>query len=144
MNVSTHLRGEVPPFCYSLVMHSDTSNSSQDDIFGNLHSKTSHTRDKDIGVLHALHSFMAQHITTKTESIIIRIMHCIITSHENKYLKSLLGFLQQYNNFHRDYAYSCLEYRPSSISASLPFLAMPWGDTTGVAMSLSIKFIKQY
>lgn len=62
---STHLRGEVSPFCNSLVMHGDTSNSSQDDVLGNLHSKTSHARDKDIGALHALHSLMAQHITAE-------------------------------------------------------------------------------
>lgn len=63
----THLRGEIPPFCWSLVMHSDTPNSSQDDILGNLHSQTSHTRDEDIGVLHALHSVMAQHVTAERE-----------------------------------------------------------------------------
>lgn len=36
--------------------------------------------------------------------------------------------------------YSCLEYRPSSISASLPFLAIPWGETTGGAISLCCYF----
>lgn len=63
----THLRGEISPFCNSLVMHSDTPYSSQDDILGNFHSKTSHTRDEDTGVLHALHSIMAQHITAEVE-----------------------------------------------------------------------------
>lgn len=63
VHVSTNLRGEVSPFCNSLVVHSDASNSTQNDVLGNLHSKTSHTRDEDIGVLHALHSIMAQHVT---------------------------------------------------------------------------------
>lgn len=67
MHFFTDLRGEIPPFCKSLVMHSDTPNSSQDDILGNLHSQTSHTRDEDIGVLHALHSVMAQHVTAERE-----------------------------------------------------------------------------
>lgn len=69
VHASTHLRGEVSPFCNSLVVYSDTPNSSQDDVLGNLHSKTSHTRDEDIGVLHALHSIMAQHVTTEGEKV---------------------------------------------------------------------------
>lgn len=62
MDPLTHLRGKIPPFCNSLVVHSHTPNSSQDDILGNLHSQTSHTRNKDVGVLHALHGIMAQNI----------------------------------------------------------------------------------
>lgn len=62
MHPCTHLGGKIPPFCNSLVVHSHTPNSSQDDILGNLHSQASHTRDEDIGVLHALHSIMAQHV----------------------------------------------------------------------------------
>ena len=63
----SHLRRKVSPFCNSLVVHSDTSDSTQDDILSNLHSKTSHARNEDTGVLHALHCFMAQHITTQKE-----------------------------------------------------------------------------
>lgn len=65
VHASTYLRGEVSPFCDSLVMHSDTPHSCKDYVLGNLYSKTSHTRDKDIGVLHALHRSMAQHVTTE-------------------------------------------------------------------------------
>lgn len=61
----TNLRREISPFCNTLVVYSYALNSSQDDILGNLHPKTFHTRNKDIGVLHAFHRIMAQHVTTE-------------------------------------------------------------------------------
>jgi len=51
-------------------VHSDSFDPSQNNVLGNLHSKAPHARDEHVGVLHALHGFMAQHIATQEQKAI--------------------------------------------------------------------------
>lgn len=108
-------------------MHGDTFDPSQNNVLGNLHSKASHARDEHVGVLHALHGIVAQHIAAQEHKVI---RDTVAASHPTRLRYRQGGVCVCVCAWTE--TYSCLEYSPSSISASLPFLAIPCkGDNRG-------------
>lgn len=119
---TTDLWWKVPPLGHALVMQGDALDSAQNYILGYFYTQTSHPWDQNIGALHALHSIMAQYVPER------HILN-LATPHV---IKSLLFAQKEHykttSNRNEGQTHSCLEYRPSSISASFPFLAMPCRD----------------
>lgn len=107
----TDLWWKILPLGHALVMHCHTFDSAQNHILCYLYTQTSQPWDQDIGVLHALHSLMAQYVPERQRLK-------LATAHDQVSFS-----VKEYSETH-----SCLEYRPSSISASFPFLAMPYRD----------------
>lgn len=56
------LRGKVGHFDIALIVESDSLDTSEDNVLGNLQTESSQSRDEDGRLGHLLHGFVAQNI----------------------------------------------------------------------------------